>query len=77
MSLKLVINSSTLITVVDPDVLDKYHVVITSYGTVASEHNDSPKKKKVINALFKVKWWRIVLGTFRHLAISCNPILFH
>ena len=52
----------------DPEALSRYHVVITSYGTVASEHNDSPKKKKVLNALFKVKWWRIALGTCRRHA---------
>jgi len=49
--------------IIDPEKFEKYHVVITTYGTVQSEFNADPGKKRAMKALFAVKWWRIVLGT--------------
>lgn len=47
---------------VDSEQFEQYHVVITTYGTVQSEFNADPAKKRVMKALFGVTWWRIVLG---------------
>lgn len=58
-SLKVILHTGASRTN-DPDVLMRHHIVITTYGTVASEHN-SASKKKVKDALFNVRWWRIVL----------------
>lgn len=46
----------------DPVKFGRYHVVITTYGTVQSEFNADPDKPRAMRALFGVKWWRIVLG---------------
>lgn len=43
---------------------EQYHVVITTYGTVQSEFNADPAKKRAMKALFDVTWWRVVLGIF-------------
>lgn len=99
----------------DPSVLEKAHVVITTYATAASEYNtykpdvadesnskskhkkkfraedysddDSESdsfgssvkkskkssKKKNADALFRVKWWRIVLGNV--FIVQVTPLL--
>ncbi|KAJ6594021.1 SNF2 family N-terminal domain-containing protein [Mycena capillaripes] len=51
---------------INPKDLQKYDVVITTYQTVAGEHDDkdsapSKKKKKVEKSLFDVQWKRVVL----------------
>lgn len=51
-----------LTRVADPEEFKKFHIVITTYGTVQSEFSADPAKKRAMKALFAVKWWRIVLG---------------
>ncbi|KAJ7703076.1 SNF2 family N-terminal domain-containing protein [Mycena rosella] len=52
---------------ISPKELQKFDVVITTYQTVAGEHDDkdaaapSKKKKKVERSLFEIQWKRIVL----------------
>ncbi|KAJ7497415.1 SNF2 family N-terminal domain-containing protein [Mycena latifolia] len=52
---------------ISPKELQKFDVVITTYQTVAGEHDDkdttvqSKKKKKVEKSLFEIQWKRIVL----------------
>ncbi|KAF8210396.1 SNF2 family N-terminal domain-containing protein [Mycena galopus ATCC 62051] len=51
---------------INPKELQKFDVVITTYQTVAGEHDDkdsapSKKKKKVEKTLFDIQWKRIVL----------------
>ena len=103
MASSFILYYSSLISYQDPAVLQKYHVVVTTYDTVKSEYvshspsaKDESKKSKVSKAkaadldddddsesdsfekakksrskagskkcaLFVVKWWRLVLGTF-------------
>ncbi|KAJ6500012.1 SNF2 family N-terminal domain-containing protein [Mycena vitilis] len=51
---------------ISPNELQKYDVVITTYQTVAGEHDDkdtapSKKKKKVEKSMFNIQWKRVVL----------------
>ncbi|KAJ7780541.1 SNF2 family N-terminal domain-containing protein [Mycena maculata] len=51
---------------ISPRELQKYDVVITTYQTVAGEHDDkdsapAKKKKKVEKSLFDVQWKRVIL----------------
>ena len=62
-----------LTPVIDPGKFEQNHVVITTYGTVQSEFNADPTKKRAMKALFAVKWWRIVLG-IRFLLNLYQPI---
>ena len=59
--------------VTDPERFGQYHVVITTYGTVQSEFNADPGKKRAMKALFAAKWWRIVLGTLSFQLVSTDP----
>ena len=66
--------SQRLTWVIDPEKFEQYHVVITTYGTVQSEFNADPGKKRAMKALFAVKWWRIVLGNPSPQLVSADSL---
>jgi len=42
-------------------ILEDYDVILTTYGTLASEHSDHLKKKNSQSQLFECEWFRVIL----------------